>query len=78
MPDALHHLAEGVGERERDRQEQEDREPVGQRRRVLERRRRVLVEEPAAVVAELLDRLHEADRTSGDRLGHAVQARRGC
>ena len=60
--------AEGVRERERDQQEREDLEQVRERRRVLERVRRVGVEGAAAVRAELLDRLLARERPAGDRL----------
>jgi len=42
--------------------------------RVLEGVRPVDVEEASTVGAELLDRFHEADRSDGDGLGHAVQS----
>ena len=50
------HRAERVAERRRNQQDRQHLEEVRQRRRVLERMRRVDVEEPAAVGAELLDR----------------------
>ena len=67
----LHELAEGAGERERDHEQQEDLDQVGERARVLERMRGVGVEESAAVGPELLDALLRRDRASGDRLGLA-------
>jgi ribosomal protein S15P/S13E len=59
------HLAEGVAQRRRDQQDRQHLQEVGQRRRVLERMRRVGVEEAAAVGAELLDRLLRGDRPIG-------------
>ena len=56
------------------RQQQVDRQPVGERGRVLEGGGRVGVQEPAAVGAQLLDGLHETDRAPGDGLGHPVEA----
>ena len=73
MANAADHFAKGVGEREGNREEQVDREEVGEPGRVLEGRRGVGVEKTSAVGSELLDRLHEADRTARDGLGHAVQ-----
>ena len=73
MADAAHHLSEGVGEGERDGQQEVDRQPVGEAGRVLERGGGVGVEEPTPVVTQLLDRLHEADGPPGDDLGDAVQ-----
>ena len=62
------HLAERVGQPERNQQADEDlegvREPVG----ILERMRGVGVEESSAVGAEILDGLHRGDRTLRDRL----------
>ena len=58
----------GVGERERDHQEDEDLEQVREPVRVLERMRGVGVVGAAAVLAELLDRLLARDRAAGDRL----------
>ena len=62
------HHAEGARQRERDHQQQEDLEQVGQRVRVLERVGGVGVVEAAAVGAELLDRLLAGDRAAGDGL----------
>ena len=56
-------------------QQQEDLEPVGPRRRVLERVRGVGVVEAAAVGAELLDGLLAGDRAAGDGLR---SRRRAC
>ena len=64
---------EGVGQRERHHEDGEHLEPVGQRRRVLERVGRVRVEEAAAVVAQLLDPLLGRDRA--DRRWSAARPR---
>ncbi len=63
-----HHDAEGVTERGGDHEDREDLEEVAERRRVLERMRRVDVEEAAAVGAELLDRDLRGRRPHGQRL----------
>ena len=71
----LHHPPEGERERERDEEDRVDLEEVAELRRVLERVRRVDVEEPAAVRAEHLDRLLAGHRPAGDLLrgaGHRV------
>ena len=52
LPDVPDHHAEGAGQRERDDQDQEDLEEVGEGVRVLERVGGVGVEEAAAVGAE--------------------------
>ena len=65
------HAPEGGGERGRDQQDQQQLEEVRERRRVLERHRRVDVEEAAAVGAELLDGLLRGDRAERERLGAA-------
>ena len=67
LPLVADHPAEGAGQGERDDQEQEDLEEVGERVGVLERVRGVGVEEAAAVGAELLDRLLAGDRAARDR-----------
>ena len=67
---------ERVGQRERDDSRiANDLEPVRQRRRALERVGRVGVEEPAAVVAQLLDPLLGGDRAEGDGLLRALEGR---
>ena len=66
-------LAEHVGEGHRDGEDRQHLEEVRERRRVLERVRRVGVEEAAAVGAELLDGLLRGDRPLGDRLGGALE-----
>ena len=76
LPRVADHHAERVAQRRRDQQDRQHFQEVGQRRRVLERMRRVDVEEPAAVGAELLDgdlRRRRAHRQSllGDRLPSA-------
>ncbi len=66
-----HHLAERQAQGARDQQDRDHLEEVRKRRRVLERVRRVDVEEPAAVRAELLDRDLRRGRTERQRLlGH--------
>ena len=65
----------GVGERERDHQQDEDLEQVREAVRVLERVGGVGVVGPAAVLAQLLDRLLARDRAAGDRLGDALHGR---
>ena len=62
------HLAEGVAERRRDHEDRQHLEEVRERRRVLERVRRVDVEEAAAVRAELLDGDLRRRRTHRDEL----------
>ena len=73
LPLVLDQPPEGVGQGERDHQEHEDLEQVGEAVRVLERVRRVGVVGAAAVLAELLDRLLARDRAAGDRLGGALR-----
>ena len=69
----LHHAAEGPGEPGRDEEDLEHLQEVGQRRRVLERMRRVGVEEAAAVGADLLDGLLARDRAHRDGLLGALE-----
>ena len=57
LPGVAHHDPERPGEADRDHQQQEDLHQVRERVRVLERVRGVGVEDPAAVRAQLLDRL---------------------
>ncbi len=64
----------GRGERRRDRENQPDLERVREPVRVLERHRRVHVEEAAAVRPELLDRLLRGDRAAGERLREPADA----
>ena len=71
--DAAHHFSEGVGERDRDREQQIDRQEVREAGRVFEGCRRVGVEESSAVGAKLLDGFHETDRSSRKCLAHVVQ-----
>ncbi len=52
LPRVAHHLAEGVAQRGRDQQDRQHLDEVRQRRRILERMRRVDVEEAAAVGAQ--------------------------
>ncbi len=73
LSDGPDHLAEDVGQGDRDGQEQDDGEEIGQAGRVLEGMGRVDVEEPPAVGTELLDGLHEADRPESDGLRDAVE-----
>ena len=65
----------GVGERERDHQENEDLEQVREAIRVLERMGGVGVVEAAAVLSQLLDRLLARNRATGDRLGDTLHRR---
>ncbi len=62
------HAPEGVTKPGGDQQDRQHRQKIGQRRGVLERMRRVGIEEPAAVGAELLDRLLGRDRAHRDDL----------
>ena len=65
LPLRVDHAPVGVGEGGRDEDDREHLHEVRERRRVLERHRRVDVEEPATVGAQLLDRDlrgHRADR----------------
>ncbi len=64
LPRVPDHLAERARQRERDEQDQEDLENVGERIRVLERVRRVGVEETATVVPHLLDDLLRGHRAA--------------
>ena len=73
---AADHAAEHVGECRADREDRPHLEQVGQRARVLERMRRVGVEEAAAVGAELLDGVLRGDRPLRDDLLGAFQRRR--
>ena len=63
-----HHLAEGVAQRSRDQQDRQQLQEVGQRRGILERMRRVDVEEAAAVGAQLLDGDLRGRRADGQHL----------
>ncbi len=65
--------AVGRGQRRGEREDQPDLDRVRQAVRVLERHRRVHVEEPAAVRPELLDRLLRGDRPARERLGGAAE-----
>ncbi len=64
LPDRADHHAEGAGQRERDHQQQEDLEQVGERGRVLEGVGAVGVEVASAVGAQLLDGLLRGDRAA--------------
>ena len=64
----LDHAPERVAERRRDQQDRQHLEEVRERRRILERMRRVDVEEAAAVRAELLDRDLARGRAERQRL----------
>ena len=55
LPRVSDHLSEGVGQARRDHEDQEHRQQVAQRSRILKRMRGVRVEEAAAVGAQLLD-----------------------
>ncbi|KAG1241117.1 hypothetical protein G6F68_017003 [Rhizopus microsporus] len=65
---AAHHLAEGEAQRGGDRQNRQHLQEVRQRRRVLERMRRVGVEEAAPVGAQQLDGFLRGDRAHRQRL----------
>ncbi len=67
------HCAERPRQAERDQQDEEDLEPVGERVRVLERVGRVGVVEAAAVVAQLLDDFLGRHRPADDGLVPAGQ-----
>ena len=56
LPRVADHPAEGVAQRRRDQQDGQQLQEIRQRRRILERVRRVRVEESTAIRAELLDR----------------------
>ena len=64
-----HHAAKGVGQRERNRQQEQDLDVIRQRRGVLVGMGRVGIEETAAVGAQLLDRLEGGHRPHGQGLG---------
>jgi len=68
LPTILHHQPVRVRQRERDGQQQQDLEEVGQPARVLERVGRVGVEEATTVRTELLDRLLRRHRAALDDL----------
>ena len=68
LPAAADHPAVGRGQRSGDQQHRQHLDEVGEAARVLERHRRVDVEEPAAVGAELLDDLLRGHRAEPDRL----------
>ena len=63
-----YHFAEGVAKRCRNEQDRQHLQEVGERRWVLQRVRRVDVEEAAAVGAELLDRNLRGRRPNRDYL----------
>ena len=63
-----HHAAEGVAQRGGDQEDRQHLQEIGERRGVLERVRRVGVEEAAAVGAQFLDRLLRSDRPQSDDL----------
>ena len=65
---AADHAAVGRGEAGRDHEDHQHLDEVREPRRVLERHRRVDVEEAAAVGPEQLDRLLRGDRALGERL----------
>ena len=68
LPRVLHHVAERIGEAGPDGEHERFGEEVRERRRVLERVRRVGIEEAAAIRPDLLDGLLRGDRTLRDRL----------
>ena len=79
LPRVLDHVAERVGEAGAEHEDQQHLHEVRERRRALERVRRVGVEEAAAVGAELLDGFLRRDgplrdglRRAFDRLGDGV------
>ena len=74
MADTPHHLAEGVGEGERDGQGEPDVEQVGQPCWVLQGVGQIDVEEPAAVGSQLHYGAHKSGRATGDGLSDAVQS----
>ena len=65
LPGVARELPDHVRKARGNQQDREDLQQVGERRGVLERMRRVGVEEAAAVGAELLDRLLGRDRALG-------------
>ena len=75
LPPILHHHAERVGEGGGNEEDEDDLKERGERSRVLERMRRVGVEETAAVRAELLDGFLRRDRTLRDHLRRAFERR---
>ena len=62
------HPAEGVGQRGADHKDQQHLDQVGAASRVLERMRRIDVEEAAAVPAQQLDRDLRGDRAASEQL----------
>ena len=69
LPVVLHHSAEGEAERPGNQEDGHQLEQVADGTRVLEGVRRIDVEEPAAVRAELLDGHLAGGRSDGDGLG---------
>ena len=62
------HAAKGVAQRSRNKQDRQQFEEIGKRRGILDRMRRIGVEESAPVGAELLDRNLRSGGTDCDRL----------
>src|SRR6266508_3876105 len=73
LPAIANHPSEREGQGERDDQDAPGLDEVVERRGVLERVRRVHVEEPAAVGAQLLDGDLARRRAAGDQLGRTLQ-----
>ena len=68
MPRRAHHLAQRHAQPGRNQEDRNHLQQIAQRRRVLERMRRVRIEEPAAVGPQHLDRLLRGHRPLRDRL----------
>jgi len=63
-----HHAAEGVAESGWNQEDRQHGQEIGEGRGILERVRRVGIEEAAAIGAELLDRFLRGDRPHGEDL----------
>jgi hypothetical protein len=75
LPLIADYATEGVGEGERDREQRPDLEEVRESGRILERVGGVRIDDPAAIRAELFDRLLARDRPAIDLLRGSLQRR---
>src|SRR5205823_2652001 len=72
------HLSEGVGQSARDQKDQEHRQQVAERGRILKRMRRVGIEEASPVGAELFDGFLRSYRSLSDDLLRAFYGSDFC
>ena len=77
MPLVADHPAERVGQRNAQHEDQQHLHQAGEGGRVLERMRRIGVEEAAAIAAHHRDHLLRGDRAERNHLLYALK-RRGC